>query len=215
MRVAHHLDLPLRERNELLIAAGYAPVYSAKPLDDSSMVSIRRAVDLVLAGHEPFPALAIDRNWNMIAANRVVPLMLAGVSTELLTPPVNVLRLCFHPKGLASRILNAPQWFGHLAERVRHQAQATHDGNLIALLEEMAGYAPSGEDVGIVADLPNEFGGVAVPLQLSSPAGVLSFLSTTTVFGTPLNVTVAEIAIESFFPADGATAEALRQIAAG
>jgi transcriptional regulator with XRE-family HTH domain len=211
LRLAERLDVPLRERNGLLVAAGFAPLYQQRPLDDPALDAARQAVDLVLAGHEPYPALAIDRHWTLVAANRSVMPLLAGVSPQLLTPPVNVLRLSLHPEGVVTRILNAVEWRAHILERLRRQVVSGGDATLRALLDELRGYpAPAG---GGTAHASIEPGGAIVPLTLATDAGVLSFISTTTVFGTPMDITLAELAIESFFPADAATAERLRALA--
>lgn len=202
--LAEQLEVPLRERNAMLLGAGYAPVYSERPLDDPQLAPARRAVELVLKGHEPFPALAVDRHWHMVAANAAVAPLLEGVAGILLEGQINVLRLSLHPEGLAPRILNLGEWRGHLLERLRRQAWLTSDPALAALLGELCGY-PSAEGSGDV----NGFGDVAVPLRLDSPLGELRFFSTTTVFGTPRDVTLDELAIEAFFPADEATLERL------
>ncbi|AQR73891.1 helix-turn-helix domain-containing protein [Sphingomonas sp. LM7] len=202
--LAEHLDVPLRERNAMLLGAGYAPVYSERPLDDPQLAPARRAVELVLKGHEPFPALAVDRHWHMIAANAAVAPLLEGVAGHLLEGHVNVLRLSLHPDGLAPRILNLGEWRGHLLDRLRRQAWLTSDPVLAALLDELCGY-PSVEGAGQV----DGFGEVVVPLRLQSSLGELRLFSTTTVFGTPRDVTLDELAIEAFFPADAATLERL------
>ncbi len=209
MRLADRLDVPLRDRNVLMTAAGLAPMYSERRLDDPAMAQAQAAIDLVLAGHEPYPALAVDRHWNLVAANRAVAALLQGAAEALLQPPVNVLRLSLHPDGVAPRIVNLGQWRAHILHRLRHQADATGDAVLAALYDELAAYpAP--------ADEPSTSGApaVVVPLRLRTAAGELSFISTTTVFGTPMDITLAEIAIESFFPADAATAQALKMLAA-
>jgi transcriptional regulator with XRE-family HTH domain len=207
VRLAEHLDVPLRERNVLLLAAGFAPSFPERPLDDPAMKPAREAVELILKGHEPYPALAVDRHWRLVAANGALAPLLAGVADPaLLAPPVNVLRLSLHPDGLAPRIANLAQWRAHLLERLRHQVDVTADPVLARLLTELRTYPappPSGPD--------RDFAGLAVPLRLATPDGVLSFVSTTTIFGTPLDVTLAELAIEAFFPADEATARALRE----
>src|SRR5512134_3657524 len=141
LRLAERLDVPLRERNAMLTAAGYAPMYRERPLDDPALSAARRAVDLVLKGHEPYPALAVDRHWNLLAHNRAVAPFLAGASPVLLAPPVNVLRLSLHPEGLAPRIANLAQWRAHLLARLHQQVAASADRTLAALLEELAGYA--------------------------------------------------------------------------
>lgn len=212
LRLADRLQVPLRERNAMLVAAGYAPMYRERPLDDPSLAPARAAVDLILHAHEPSPALAVDRHWNLVAANRMLAPLLAGVDPALLQPPVNVLRLSLHRDGLAPRIVNLAQWRDHLLERLRQQIHATGDGKLAALLEELQGYAVPTEAQG--THLPGEHLGVALPLQLRAADGsVLSFISTTTVFGTAVDVTVQELTLETFFPADPGTAQALRQLA--
>lgn len=211
LRLAGRLDLPLRERNAMLRAAGYAPLYAERPLDHPAMAPARRAVDAVLQAHEPWPALAVDRHWQLVAANRVLPMLLAGADPGQLAPPVNVLRLSLHPQGLAPRILNLAQWRTHLLERLRLQILATGDEVLVELLQELRDYpapAPQAEEADTGA-----WGGIAVPLRLATPLGPLSLLSTTTVFGTPRDVTLAELALEAFYPADDATAERLRGLA--
>ena len=205
LHLAERLEVPLRDRNVLLVAAGFAPSFPERGLDDRAMQPARRAVELILAGHEPHPALAVDRHWQLVSANRAVPPLLAGAAAALLRPPVNVLRLSLHPEGLAPRILNLAEWRAHLLARLRRQIELTADDTLIALLAELSTYP-----AGVSTSPPTDHGGIAVPLRLATPRGVLSFLSTTTVFGTPVDVTLSELALETFFPADRATAEALR-----
>lgn len=211
LRLAERLEVPLRGRNALLVAAGFAPVFRETPLEDPALGAARRAVDLVLAGHEPFPALAIDRHWTLVAANRAVPLMLAGIDPAILAPPVNVLRLSMHPRGLAPRIVNLAEWRTHLLARLRRQIEATADAVLAELFEELSRY-PVADDGRQDAGAATDYAGVAIPLQLATEGGVLSFLSITTVFGTPVDITLSELALESFFPADAATADALNRI---
>ncbi|MBS0342143.1 MAG: helix-turn-helix transcriptional regulator [Proteobacteria bacterium] len=208
LRLAERLEVPLRERNALLVAAGFAPMYRQRSLDDPAMAPARQAVDLVLKGHEPFPALAVDRHWHLVAANAVVPLLMAGAQPELLKPPINVLRLSLHPKGLAPRIANLAQWREHLLERLAQQISATGDSVLSALRSELAAY-PMDHPGQAAPAAGGELAGVVVPFQLTTPQGVLSFISTTTIFGTPVDVTLQELAVESFFPADSATAASL------
>jgi transcriptional regulator with XRE-family HTH domain len=208
LRLAEYLDVPLRERNALLISAGYAPAFPERPLDDPALQSARKAVDLVLAGHEPYPALAIDRHWTLLASNKAVPPLLAGVEPSLLRPPVNALRLSLHPAGLAPRIANLAEWRSHLLARLRRQIEVTADPVLEELLNELRSYPAPGDDVENAG--AGEYAGVAVPFRLVTGQGALSFISTTTIFGTPVDVTLSELALESFFPADAATARALR-----
>jgi transcriptional regulator with XRE-family HTH domain len=212
LRLAERLEVPLRERNRLLTAAGYAPMYAQRPLDDPALRAAREAVELVLRGHEPCPALAVDRHWTLVSYNRAVPPLLAGLPPALLQPPLNVMRLSLHPQGLAPRILNLAQWRTHLFARLRQQIAASGDATLAALLEELKGYpAPASQ----APESPVAEPAVVVPLQLASPAGTLSLISTTTVFGTPVDITLAELALETFFPADEATARALRRLGDG
>jgi transcriptional regulator with XRE-family HTH domain len=212
LHLAERLDVPLRERNVLLVAAGFAPVFRERALQDPALASARRAVDLVLKGHEPHPALAIDRHWTMVASNAAVARLVGGAEPSLLQPPINVLRLSLHPKGVAPRIANLPEWRAHLLERLRRQIDVSADPVLVHLLEELQGY-PVAASSPKAATANKQFAGVVVPLQLVTDAGTLSLFSTTTVFGTPVDVTLSELALECFYPADAATAEALRALA--
>ncbi|RYH65501.1 MAG: XRE family transcriptional regulator [Alcaligenaceae bacterium] len=215
LRLAERLDVPLRERNALLVAAGFAPMYRQRSLDDPAMAAARQAVELVLKGHEPFPALAVDRHWNLVAHNALVPMLMAGAAPELLVAPINVLRLSLHPEGLAPRIVNLAQWRTHLLERLQQQIAATGDATLQSLHDELAAYpAPVARHDAPAQAAHSELAGVVVPFQLVTPAGMLSFISTTTIFGTPVDVTLQELAVESFFPADAQTAAALQALQA-
>lgn len=213
LRLAERLDIPLRERNPLLLSAGYAPLYSERKLDDPALGQAKKAIELVLAGHEPYPALAVDRHWSLIAANSAVARMLAGVAPRLLEPPVNVLRLALHPEGLAPRVENFTEWRSHLLSRLRHQIDATADPVLVELHAELQSYPVEG--TAPPDGHLDEYCGVLVPFKLRTEFGVLSFFGTTTVFGTPLDITLAELAIESFFPAESETAELLAAVARG
>ena len=211
MHLAERLDVPLRDQNQLLVAAGYAPVFAERDLDDPEMQAARRAVDLVLAGHEPHPAIAVDRHWTLITGNRMVPLFLEGVPEQMLEPPVNVVRLSLHPNGLAGSVANYRQWRAHFVDRLRRQLEATADPHLSALLDEVNAYPyPDIEDEETDAE---DLGGVAIPFRLRTSLGTLSTYTTTTVFGTPVDITLQELEIESFFPADSRTAEILREYA--
>jgi transcriptional regulator with XRE-family HTH domain len=214
LHLAERLDVPLRERNILLVAAGFAPVFPERPLGDPALQAARRAMDLVLRGHEPYPALAVDRHWTLVAANKAVGRLLAGADPALLRPPANVLRLSLHPTGLAPRIANLAEWRGHLLERLRHQIEVSADAVLQELLRELRDYPAPREPSSRRADVQADYAGVVVPLRLVTEGGVLAFLSTTTIFGTPVDVTLSELALESFFPADAATADAMRRLAA-
>jgi transcriptional regulator with XRE-family HTH domain len=212
LHLAERLEIPLRERNLWLVAAGYAPLFPERSLDDPTLAAARRAVDLVLTGHEPYPALAVDRHWNLVAANRTVDRLLAGIAPCLLQPPVNVLRLALHPEGLAPRTLNLAEWRAHLLARLQRQIELTADRALLALSEELARY-PAPRQTGRPPMTNHGAAAVAVPLRLRVGERVLAFFSTITVFGTPLDITLSELALESFFPADAATAEILRAAA--
>jgi transcriptional regulator with XRE-family HTH domain len=209
LRLAEQLDVPLRDRNVLLVSAGYAPVFAERRLDDPSLAAARKAIDLILKGHEPYPALAIDRHWTLIAANGAVAPLLAGIAAKLLEPPANVLRLSLHPEGLAPRIANFGEWRAHLLARLHHQIDVSADAFLVELMREIAAY-PKPPGASSNAPAPRqEHSGIVVPLRLAVGGRTLSFVSTTTVFGTPLDITLSELALESFFPADEETAAAL------
>lgn len=206
LRLAGCLETPLRERNLLLTAAGFAPVFGERSLDDPALAAARRAVDLILAGHQPYPALAVDRRWNLVAANQAVAPLLDGVSPKLLAAP-NVLRLALHPEGLAPRVANLAEWRHHLLERLEQQVRTTGDAALAELLSELGAYpAPPASDV-----RGHDLGGVAVILRLEHRGRLLSLISTTTVFGAAMDVTLSELTLETFFPADDETAEILRE----
>jgi transcriptional regulator with XRE-family HTH domain len=204
LRLAEHLDVPLRERNKLLLAAGLAPAFPERTLASPDLGAVRAALARVLAGHEPYPAVVINRHWELVDANAPVALLTDGAAAHLLEPPVNVLRLSLHPDGMAPRITNLPQWRAHLLGRLHRQAQVTGDPVLTDLHAELAAY-PGG-----VAQLAPGVPDVIVPLRYLASSGVeLSLISITAVIGTPMDITVEELAIESFYPADDATAAAL------
>jgi len=210
LQLSETLAVPLRERNVLLVAAGFAPSFPERPLQDEALAPARRAMELVLKGHEPYPALALDRRWTLVAANAAVAPLLEGVDPQLLQGPVNVLRLSLHPEGLAPRIANLHEWRRHLLERLKRQIELTADAALAELMEELKAYpAPPGPAGRSGEDL----GGLAVPLALRTRAGTLRLFNTTTVFGTAVDVTVSELTLEAFYPADPQTAEALRNLA--
>jgi transcriptional regulator with XRE-family HTH domain len=210
--LAERLDVPLRQRNRLLLAAGFAPSFAERQLDDPSLKPAMEAVDMVLKGHEPNPALAVDRHFNMVAANGAIAPFLQGIEDEgLLQPPVNVLRLSLHPKGVAPRIVNLAEWHAHVMERLRHMNDSVADPVLSGLERELASYPGAAKGPGRHHGNPNA---IAVPLRVKAGDAVLSFITTITVFGTPLDVTLSELAIESFFPTDEETAAWLRNAAA-
>jgi transcriptional regulator with XRE-family HTH domain len=205
MRLSEQLEVPLRERNALLLAAGFAPLYRERPLQDAALEAARKAIGVVLEAHKPFPAFALDRHWNMVASNGALPQLYEGVAPELLQPPVNALRISLHPRGLAPRIANLAEWRAHLLSRLRRQAELTADAGLAELLREAQAYPVEGAFES--ASLAHE---VMVPFRIRVAEGVLSFFSATTVFGSPVDVTLAELAIESFYPADRSTEQAAR-----
>lgn len=208
LRLAECLQVPLRERNGLLLAAGYAPMYAQRPWDDPALAPARAAVERVLGGYEPHPALALDRHWQLVMANRMVGPLLAGVAPALLAPPVNVLRLSLHPQGLAPRILNLDEWRAHLLERLHQQIVLTADARLRDLMDELRGL--DGAHPGLAASSPRSAPPpLAVPLRIATPIGELALISTTTIFGSPVDVTLSELAIEAFFPADALTGQRL------
>jgi transcriptional regulator with XRE-family HTH domain len=207
VRLAEHLDVPLRERNELLLAAGYAPAYPESSLEDAELGQVRDAVRRLLAAHEPYPAVAVDRRWELVDGNAGLALITAGAAAHLLEPPVNALRLSLHPEGMAPRIANLAEWRGHVLGRLRREVTATQDAQLRSLLAELESY-PGGDDDPAEAVPPP--GAIVVPLRLRGDAGELAFMSTITTFGTPLDITVSELSIEAFFPADDHTAAVLR-----
>jgi transcriptional regulator with XRE-family HTH domain len=206
IRLAEQLDVPLRDRNDLLLSAGYAPAYAQTPLDAPQMSAVRSAIRQVLAGHDPFPALVADRDWNLVDANRSLDLFTRGAEPELLRPPVNALRLALHPGGLARRILNIGEWRAHLLNRLRRRINLMGDVGLAPLYDELSGYPCHQQAPDIdVASGP----GIVVPLRLLEGDQELALFCTVAVFGSPRDITVSELAIESFFPADARTAEFL------
>jgi transcriptional regulator with XRE-family HTH domain len=214
LRLSQRLDIPLRERNTLLLSAGFAPMYSERRLDDPALEQARRAVELVIAGHEPYPAVAVDRHWTIVSANAALRHLVKDIEPSLLTPPINILRLALHPQGIAPRVENYAQLRTHLLSRLRQQIDATADPILLNLLVELNALpAPPGAAAPGSTPDETDYGGVGVPLRIRTEYGVLAFFGTVTVFGTPLDITLAELAIESFFPADASTAEALGRIA--
>ena len=200
--------MPLRERNVLLLAAGFAPFYPERALDDPSLAGARQIVESILHAHGANPALAVDRRWTLVSANAALAPLLSGVTDPaLLRPPVNVLRVSLHPGGMAPRIVNFAEWRHHVLERLRRQVEASADPALDALLAELTalpGAPPPAQSLGDP--------GVALPLLLDTPAGRLSLISTTTIFGTPTEVTLSELIIEAFYPADAETAQRLRHL---
>ena len=211
LHLAEQLEVPLRDRNRLLVSAGFAPVFAERSLEDPALAAARSAVERVLTAQEPYPALAIDRHWTLLSANRAVAPLLAGAAASLLVPPVNVLRLSLHPEGLASRIANLAQWRSYLLQRLARECELTGDDYLVKLLEELRDYPVPGSRASQRGSTSSHSDArVFVPFELETESGVLSFIGTTTVFGTPVDITVAEIALECFFPANAETAAYLR-----
>lgn len=206
LRITEQLEVPLRERNKVLLAGGYAPIYPETALAAPEMEQVRAAIGQVLTGHDPYPALVVDGHWNLLEANDAVALFTEGVSEELLAAPANVLRMSLHPDGLASRILNLGEWRAHILGRLRRQATATGDPELARLYAELRDY-PCDQDEPDVS--PQSC--VVVPLRVQADDRELSFFSMTALFGTPQDLTVAELAIESFYPADAPTREFLNR----
>lgn len=199
LRLCDQLDIPLRARNTLLLAAGFAPMYSEHDISEMPMAAISAAIGQILDAHMPYPAVVVDRHWSMVDGNEAIAALIDGCAAHLLEPPVNVLRLSLHPDGMAPRIRNLGQWRAHLLDRLGHQVGVTGDEHLADLHRELSEYP------GDASPRTPQPGALVVPLVLESGGRVLSFLSTTTVFGTPLDVTVAELAIEAFYPADDMT----------
>jgi transcriptional regulator with XRE-family HTH domain len=201
MRLAERLDVPLRERNALLLSAGFAPAFQERSL--AELTSARLAIEQILQAHKPYPAFAVDRHWNIMLSNRAIPQLYVDVSPELLRPPVNAIRLTLHPRGLAPKIVNHAEWRGHVITVLRQQIEARADPGVQALLAEIMAYpSPGGKAAVERAEGPQRY---ATPLQIATSAGVVSFFNTITIFGTPADVTLSELALEMLFPADAAT----------
>jgi transcriptional regulator with XRE-family HTH domain len=251
LRLAEHLDIPLRERNSLLLAAGYAPLYAERSLAEPEMAPVHQALDRFLRAHEPYPAIVIDRHHNLMSANDALGALLEGVAPELLEPPANALRVALHPEGMAPRVLNLDEWSAHLLHRLRREAALTADPELRELHDELAGYPgvclepprDEGAAGGIIVplrlrreaaltadpelrELHDELagypgvclepprdegaaGGIIVPLRLRSAERELAFFSTISTFGSAVDITLDELMIEAFYPANAATAEHL------
>ncbi len=214
LQLSRQLDLPLRDRNVMLYAAGYAPVFPQRTLDAAELSVAREIIERILRGHLPHPALAVDRHWTLLSANAAVSHLLTDIAPNLLDGAVNVLRLSLHPEGLAPRILNIREWRDHVLSRLGHEIERSADPALAALKEELETYpvpAPARPVRAVAASSQT----IAVPLRLQSDRGPLSFLTTTTVFGTAVDVTLSEIAIEAFFPADAETADRMAALVGG
>jgi transcriptional regulator with XRE-family HTH domain len=209
--LSEQLDVPVRERNVLLIAAGFAPIFPERPLDDPALGPARDAIDLVLDRQKPYPAFALDRHWQIVASNAALPQLYEQVAADLLQPPINALRLSLHPQGLAPRIVNLAEWRAHLLYRLRRQVELTADAALIELLREVSAYPGATHAAVAASRLERE---IVVPFRIKVGGEVLAFFSLTTVFGNPIDVVLSELALELFFPADDATGAAVREMTA-
>jgi transcriptional regulator with XRE-family HTH domain len=213
LRLAEHLDVPVRERNALLLAAGYAPRYRETPLDDPAMGALREGMERLIQGYEPYPAIVVDATYNVVAANRGIAMLLDGVPEHLLAPPLNAMRLTLHPEGLAPRIRNLHEWRGHLLDQMGRQIALRRSESLRVLYEEVAAYPypdnpyPEGAE-----ESPEPVPLIALPMRIEHDGRVLSFISSISTFNTPMDVTVAELAIETLLPADPATAKYLQSL---
>lgn len=205
--LADRLDVPLRDRNRLLLAAGYAPVYPESALDSAPMSVVRAALRRLLDAHDPYPAAVVDRGWNLVDANASAAVLTDRVDPALLAPPANVLRIALHPAGLAPHTVNLGEWRAHLLGRLRRQAALSNDADLAELYTELRAY-PCADRVPEV-EIPGP-GDVVIPLRMRYAGTEIALLSMVATFGTPLDVTAAELVIESFYPADEATARVLR-----
>jgi transcriptional regulator with XRE-family HTH domain len=210
LRLAEHLDVPVRERNALLLAAGYAPRYPETPLDDPALGALREGIERLIQGYDPYPALVVDATYHVVAANRGILMLLDGIPEHLLAPPLNAMRLTLHPEGLAPRIRNLREWRGHLLDQMGRQIALHRSEPLRKLYEEVAAYpVPEAEtDAGPVEPAPH----FALPMRIEHEGRTLSFISSISTFNTPMDVTVAELAIETFLPADPATAKYLQSL---
>ena len=211
LRLAEHLDVPVRERNSLLLAAGYAPRYPETPLDDPALGALREGLERLIQGYEPYPALVVDATYTVVAANRGITMLLDGVPESLLQPPLNAMRLTLHPQGMAPRIRNLGEWRGHLLTQMERQIALHRSEPLRALFEEVAAY-PAPETVDDGEQPPDSVPYFALPMRIEHDGRVLSFVSSISTFNTPMDVTVSELAIETFLPADPATAKYLHSL---
>ncbi|MFF0016602.1 helix-turn-helix domain-containing protein [Streptomyces sp. NPDC005374] len=211
LRLAEHLDVPVRERNALLLAAGYAPRFSSTPLDDPALDAVREGIERLIQGYEPYPALVFDASYHVVAANRGIMMLLDGVPEFLLRPPLNTMRLTLHPQGLAPRIRNLREWRGHLLDQMRRQIALSRSRSLRELYEEVAAY-PVPEPEGDGPENREAVPYFALPMRIEHEGRTLSFVSSTSTFNTPMDVTVAELAIETFLPADPATVKYLHSL---
>jgi transcriptional regulator with XRE-family HTH domain len=201
LRLAEHLQVPLREQNALLLAAGFAPAFVERPVGE--LEAAKQAIDKILQAHKPYPAFALDRHWKVVLSNNALPQLYEGCSPDLLREPINAVRLILHPLGMGPRIVNFVEWRAHTITVLRQQMETRPDHVIQALLAEVMSYpASSGGVAPIASEGPQRY---ATPLQIATRLGTISFLNTTTIFGTPTDVTLSELALEMLFPADEAT----------
>ncbi|WP_336322006.1 helix-turn-helix transcriptional regulator [Streptomyces lavendofoliae] len=214
LRLAEHLEVPVRERNALLLAAGYAPRYTETSLDDPSLGTLRAGIEQLLTGYDPYPAIVVDGSYTVVAANRGITMLLDGLPEHLLTPPLNAMRLTLHPEGLAPRIRNLREWRGHLLAQMERQLALVRSEPLRRVYEEVSAYPspPSADTGGEDREEPSPYPYFALPLRVEHGGQVLSFVSSISTFNTPMDVTVAELAIETLLPADPATVKYLRSL---
>jgi transcriptional regulator with XRE-family HTH domain len=213
LHLAERLDIPLRERNRLLLAAGFAPAYGERGLDESEMAPVREALERFLSAHEPYPAVVVDRHWNVVAANRGVAYVMRGIAPELREPPANALRIALHPDGLARRISNLAEWSGYLLARLRREIDSTGDPELEALYRELVGYP----GIATEHDPGDPPGATEIMLmhELRLDDRDLALFCTFTTFGTARDLTLAELTTVAFYPANPQTAEALSAAVGG
>lgn len=213
LRLAEHLEIPLRERNRLLLAAGYAPLYAERSLDEPEMASVHQALERFLRAHEPYPAVVLDRHYTLVSANDALGALTGEVAAELLEPPANALRVALHPRGMAPQILNLSEWSAHLMHRLRRHAALRADPELDRLHAELAAYP------GVCLELPQDGdrsgSDILLPLRMRAAGRELAFFSTVSTFGTAIDITLDELVIEAFYPANAATASYLLEGIAG
>lgn len=209
LRLAERLDVPVRERNALLLAAGYAPRYPQTPLDAPALDTLRTGLERLIRGYEPYPALVMDARYDVVAANRGITMLLDGVPESLLAPPLNAMRLTLHPQGLAPRIRNLPEWRGHLLAQMERQIALYRSAPLRELYDEVAAYPVPDSPCPPSAEPAEDVPYFALPMRIEHEGRILSFISSVSTFNTPMDVTVAELAIETFLPADPATVKYL------
>ena len=207
LHLAEYFRVPIRERNMMLVSAGYAPMFMERSLEDPALAAVQHAISLILERHKPYPAFALDRHWNVVASNRALPVLYEGIAPHLLQPPINVMRLSLHPEGMSTRIENLPEWRAHALHRVQEHLDLSADPVLLGLHRELLSYPAPPQETTRAYD-------VFVPYRVQTRIGLLSFLTTTMVFGTPLDVTLSELMLECFFPADGATADTVQALSA-